>query len=68
MEPTLSRRELLAVLPAAFLLTRSLAHAADQSRTVIAYKLDLSVLFNLISLSLTGTVAQEIDRRAGRYR
>ena len=68
MDPSLSRRQLLAALPAAFLLRRGLAHAAEQGRTVIAYKLDLSVLFNLISFSLTGTVAQEIDRRAGRYR
>ena len=68
MDPILSRRQLLAALPAAFLLRRGLAHAAEQGRTVIAYKLDLSVLFNLISFSLTGTVAQEIDRRAGRYR
>lgn len=68
MEPMLSRRQLLVALPAAFLLTRARAHAIEEARAVVAYKLDLSVLFNLITLSLTGTVTQEIDRRAGRYR
>ena len=68
MEPRLTRRQVLAALPAWLLLSRGWAHALEGERTVLAYQLDLSVLFNLLTLSLTGTVVQEIDRRAGRYR
>jgi hypothetical protein len=68
MESRLSRRQLLAALPAALLLTRRRAYGFEDRRLVVPYRLDLSVLFNLISLSLTGTVTQEVDRRAGRYR
>jgi hypothetical protein len=68
MEHLLTRRQMLAALPALLLLGGGSAHALEDGRTVVAYQLDLSVLFNLLSLSLTGTVTQEIDRRAGRYR
>jgi hypothetical protein len=68
MEPLLTRRQLLAALPAGLLLTRGWAHALEDGRSVLAYQLDLSVLFNFLSLSLVGTVTQEVDRRAGRYR
>jgi hypothetical protein len=68
MEHLLTRRQLLATLPAALLITRARAHALENQPTVVSYKLDLSVLFSLISLSLSGTATQEVDRRAGRYR
>jgi hypothetical protein len=68
MEARLTRRQLLAALPATLLLRQGWAHALEDGRAVLAYQLDLSVLFKLLSLSLSGTVAHEIDRRAGQYR
>ena len=68
MEHFLTRRQLLAALPAGLLLMRGRAHGLEHERAELGYQLDLSVLFNLFTLSLTGTVVQEIDRRAGRYR
>ena len=68
MGSLLTRRQFLAALPAALLVTRGWAHALDDGRAVLGYQLDLSVLFDFLTLSLTGTVTQEIDRRAGRYR
>jgi hypothetical protein len=63
-----TRRQLLAALPFALLLGRKPAHALDDGRSAFTYQLDLSVLFSVWTLSLTGTVVQEIDRRAGKYR
>ena len=68
MTQRLTRRQLLAAIPAGLLLTRRRAHALDDGRAILAYQLDLSILFNFLTLSLTGTVTQEVDRRAGRYR
>jgi hypothetical protein len=68
MTPLLTRRQLLAAIPAALLVTRGWAHSLDEGRSQLGYQLDLSVLFNVLTLSLTGTVTQEIDRKAGRYR
>jgi hypothetical protein len=68
MEPFLTRRQLLAALPAGLLLMRGWAYGAERERAELGYQLDLSVLFSFLTLSLTGTVVQEIDRRAGRYR
>ena len=63
-----TRRQLLAALPAGLLFPRRWAFALEDGRSVLAYQLDLSILFSLLTLSLTGNVVQEIDRRAGRYR
>jgi hypothetical protein len=68
MEPFLTRRQLLAALPAGLLLMRGWAHGAERERAELGYQLDLSVLFSFLTFSLTGTVVQEIDRQAGRYR
>jgi hypothetical protein len=68
MEPLLTRRHVLAALPAGLLLMRGWAQAVESGRAAHAYQLDLSVLFNFLTLSVTGTVVQEVDRRAGRYR
>ncbi len=68
MEARFTRRQLLGLLPAGLLLSWGGAEAVEDARSVLAYQLDLSVLFNFLSLSLTGTVVHEIDRRAGRYR
>src|SRR5260370_7540310 len=63
-----TRRQLLAALPAGLLFPRRWAFALEDGRSVLAYQLDLSILFSLLTLSLTGNVVQEIDRRAGRSR
>jgi len=68
MSALITRRQLLAAIPAALLVTRARALGSERGRSVLAYQLDLSVLFNFLTLSMTGTVTQEIDRRAGRYR
>ncbi|MEX2224698.1 MAG: hypothetical protein WEG40_23190 [Candidatus Rokuibacteriota bacterium] len=68
MDQVLSRRRLLAALPLGLLFGRGWAQALEDGRSAFTYQLDLSVLFNFLSLSLTGTVVQEIDRRAGKYR
>lgn len=68
MEHLLSRRQLLAALPLGLLFGRGRAHALEDGRSTFAYQLDLSVLFSFLTLSLSGTMLQEIDRRAGKYR
>jgi hypothetical protein len=68
MVPLLSRRQLMAALPLGLLFGLRRAHALEDGRSVLAYQLDLSILFNFLTLSLTGTVVQEIDRRGGKYR
>jgi hypothetical protein len=64
----MTRRQLLAAIPAALLVTRGRAQGLEAGRSVLAYQLDLSVLFNFLTLSMKGTVTQEIDRKTGRYR
>lgn len=68
MEHLLTRRQLLAALPFGLLLGHGRAHALEDGRSTFTYQLDLSVLFSVLTLSITGTVLQEIDRRAGKYR
>jgi hypothetical protein len=68
MRGMITRRRLLAAIPAALLVTRGRALGLENGRSVLGYHLDLSVLFNVLTLSMTGTVTQEIDRKAGRYR
>src|SRR5260370_2728690 len=67
MSSRFTRRQLLAALPAGLLFPRRWAFSLEDGRSVLAYQLDLSILFSLLTLSLTGNVVQEIDRRAGRY-
>src|SRR5690242_11444101 len=69
MQVRFTRRQLLAMIPTGLLLGWGGGfQTCDDGRAVLAYHLYLSILFNFLSLSLTGTVVQEIDRRAGRYR
>src|ERR1700730_15651464 len=68
MSSRFTRRQLLAALPVGLLFPRRWAFALEDGRSVLGYQLDLSILFNFLTLSLTGNVVQEIDRRAGRYR
>jgi hypothetical protein len=39
-----------------------------KARSVRAYEVDLGVLFNLLTFSLSGAIAGEVDRAGGRYR
>lgn len=64
----LSRRRLLAALPIGLLFGRGWAHALEDGVSTFTYKLDLSAVFNLLTVSLSGTVVQEIDRRGGKYK
>lgn len=68
MARTLTRRQVLTAVPLGLLFGRGLAHALEDGRSTQGYQMNLSVLFNLFTLSLSGTVTQEIDRRAGKYR
>jgi len=68
MEHLLSRRQLLAALPLGLLFGLRRAHALEDGRSAFGYQLDLTVLFSFLTLSLSGTAVQEIDRRAGKYR
>jgi hypothetical protein len=72
MEHLLSRRQVLTALPLGLLFGLRLGlrqtQALEDGRSVFAYQLDLSVLFSFLTLSLSGTAVQEIDRRAGKYR
>jgi len=68
MEHLLSRRQLLAALPLGLLFGRGRAQALENGRSTFAYQLDLSVLFSFLTVSLSGTVVQDIDRRGGKYR
>ncbi len=67
MDYSPSRRCFLA-LPFLGLLLPSPALAGTTERTVRTYEANLGVLFNLLTFTLAGTVTQELDRNAGRYR
>lgn len=67
MGPRLSRRRfLLATLPV--LLAPRLARGEGPSRNAGTYHVDVSVLYGLLTFSLSGTTVEEIDWSAGRYR
>ena len=68
MRHRFTRRQLLALLPGGLLLATGRALALDDGRSTLGYQLDLSILYSFLTLSLVGTVVQEIDRRAGKYR
>ncbi len=67
MSPALSRRRFLALpLLGSVLLRPAPSHATE--RRVRAYEANIGVLFNLLTFTLSGSVAEEIDRAGGRYR
>jgi hypothetical protein len=66
MSPLLSRRDLL-LAPLALLALSRPAQARGEVRNVFAYGVDVSVLFDLITFEIGGTVAEQIDYPAGRY-
>jgi|SoiMethySBSTD1v2_1073268.scaffolds.fasta_scaffold350403_2 hypothetical protein len=63
----LSRRQLLA-LPLGMLALPRLASAETPVRKTFSYQADMGVLFDLLTFHVTGTVIEEIDYAAGRYR
>lgn len=67
MGSNLSRREFL-TWPIPFLLWPKEALARDATQYRLEYRVDLGVLFDLLTFTLSGTVIEEIDRLAGTYR
>lgn len=50
------------------MLSPRAVRAETEARVVRAYEVNLGVLFNLLTFSLSGTIVQEVDRVSGRYR
>jgi len=67
MQPGWSRRQFLA-LPLLSMLSPRAVRGETKARSVRAYEVDLGVLFNLLTFSLSGTIAADVDRAGGRYR
>src|SRR5262249_60112716 len=67
MGPRLTRRGFLALPFLSLVLPRHALGGAVE-RTVKAYDLNVGVLFNLLTYTLTGSVTVEVDRAAGTYR
>lgn len=67
MGPRLTRRGFLALPLLSLVLPRHALGGAVE-RTVKAYDLNVGVLFNLLTYTLTGSVTVEVDRAAGTYR
>src|SRR5262245_46542139 len=63
----LSRRELI-LLPLFGFLPPAVARATGSDQPTRSYEANIGVLFNLLTFTLAGTVAADIDRAAGRYR
>lgn len=63
----ISRREFL-FLAAAIALPPAWARAEGPSRSQDTYKVDVGVLYGVLSLTLDGAVTQEVDPGARRYR
>ncbi|HXJ77105.1 MAG TPA: hypothetical protein VMS64_00320 [Candidatus Methylomirabilis sp.] len=74
MGPRLTRRGFLALpflslmLPRLSLVRPVRALGETVERTVRAYDLNVGVLFNLLTYSVTGSVTVEVDRATGSYR
>ncbi|MDQ5834619.1 MAG: hypothetical protein M3550_16450, partial [Actinomycetota bacterium] len=67
MNLRLPRRRFLTLSLLSLVLPRS-APADVKGPGNRAYEVDVSVLFNLLAFAIKGTVSEEIDRVAGRYR
>lgn len=62
-----SRRQFL-TLPFALLLGPRLGRADQPVRSAASYHADIGILFNLFTFTLAGSVDEQVDRSAGRYR
>ncbi|MBI2528455.1 MAG: hypothetical protein HYV93_21040 [Candidatus Rokubacteria bacterium] len=67
MQRRLTRRRLLA-LPVGLLLVPDPVAGAAKTRTDFTFRVDVGVLFDLLTFSVSGGLVEEIDWRAGRYR
>ena len=67
MPPILSRRHFLA-LPLAPLLLRRVTAADGPSRKIFSYQADIGVLFDLLTYHVAGTMTEDVDYPASRYR
>jgi hypothetical protein len=66
MGTPLSRREFLAL---GLLLARPARGRAEEAlRRLSSYEIQIGVLFDLLTYTITGRVVEEVDRAAGRYR
>ena len=69
MDRPLSRRRFLFLgLPLLSLVRPGLCVADATQRVARTYHVDIGILFNVVTLGLKGTIAEDIDRAAGRYR
>jgi hypothetical protein len=68
MPERLTRRRFLSVPLLALLAPRVAGAGLPSGAFTRAYQADLSVLFNVLSFAVEGTISEEIDRAAGRYR
>ena len=64
----LTRRQFLGLPIACLLLPRIAATAEGPHRKIFSYQADIGVLFDLLTFHVTGTVTEEIDYTANRYR
>ena len=67
MAPSLSRRAFLAA-PLSLLLAPGAALAGKVARQPFEFSADVGILFDLITFSLKGSIVEEVDYTAGRYR
>src|SRR5262249_56121954 len=70
-EPALSRRAVILGLGALVLgqaLPARRAAAASAAPRTFGYRVDISMLFDLLRYSVDGTMVEEVDADAGRYR
>ena len=68
MAGLLSRRQFLFTSILAAAHAGLVPRVAGASQTTGSYRVDVGVLYGLLSLSLTGSVVEEIDATAARYR
>jgi hypothetical protein len=69
-EPALSRRAVLLGLGSLLLglaIPARRAAASPPARRTVDYRVDISMLFDLLSYSVGGTMVEEVDAGAGRY-
>jgi len=70
-EPVLSRRAVLLGLGSLVLglsLPTRYAAATSPAARTFGYRVDISMLFDLLRYSVEGSMLEEVDARAGRYR
>jgi len=67
MVPQIARRHFLA-LPLGLLLVPRPSVAATSTRKDFTFRVDVGVLFDLLTFTVAGALVEEVDVQAGRYR